>query len=58
MKDYLRPSTITEDSAGRKLDAAGKLVIQSSRPELKKTKGVDPKRRPEFVTSVARNGNS
>ena len=58
MKDYLRPSTITEDSAGRRLDAAGKLIVNTSRPELKKTKGVDPKRRPEFVTSLARNGNS
>lgn len=58
MKNYLRPSTITVDAAGRQLDNAGKLIVNTSRPELKKTKGVDPKRRPEFVTSLARNGNS
>jgi hypothetical protein len=48
MKDYMWPAGITEDAAGRKLDAAGKLVKQTARPELKKTGGVDPDRMPEF----------
>lgn len=58
MKNYLRPSTVKVDAAGRELDAAGKLVVQSSRPDLVPTGGKDPKRKPEFKNGQARNGAS
>jgi hypothetical protein len=37
-----------EKAQGRKIDAAGKLAVQSARPELKETDGIDPKRKPQF----------
>lgn len=48
MIDYQYPCRDRIDRAGRPLDAAGKLVRQPARPDLKKTDGVDPDRRPEF----------
>lgn len=47
-KSYMWPCGIQTDAAGRELDAAGKLVKQPARPELKKTNGVDLTRMPEF----------
>jgi hypothetical protein len=48
MRDYQYPCKDRIDRAGRVLDAAGKLVKQPARPDLKKTDGVDPDRKPEF----------
>ena len=54
MKDYLTPHRGNsgpfdhKDASGRPLDAAGKLINQSARPDLKKTNYVDPNRRPQF----------
>ena len=54
MKDYMHPGRGNsgafdhKDAADRPLDQAGKLCIQSARPDLKKTNYVDPNRRPQF----------
>ena len=54
MRDYMHPnkgnsgSFDHKDASGRPLDAAGKLINQSARPDLKKTNYVDPNRRPQF----------
>lgn len=34
---------------GRELDAAGKLRVQTARPDLKKSQYVDPDRHPTFI---------
>jgi hypothetical protein len=38
----------SKDSAGRELDAAGKLKRQTARPDLKDKDFIDPDRKPEF----------
>jgi hypothetical protein len=48
MRDYLVPCPIRVDTSGRKLDAAGKLIEQVARPDLKATEYKDPKRKPKF----------
>jgi len=48
MRDYQHPCRDRVDRAGRVLDAAGKLVKQTARPDLKNTDQVDPKRQPGF----------
>jgi hypothetical protein len=54
MKDYMfagrgnAGSLGTKDSAGRELDAAGKLKKQTARKDLEATGGVDLKRKPGF----------
>lgn len=54
MRDYMFPNTGnagefgSADTAGRKLDSAGKLIKQMARPDLKNTNQEDPKRQPAF----------
>jgi hypothetical protein len=54
MKDYMYPNAGNmgnfgnRDSAGRPLDSAGKLVIQTARKDLKDTDQKDLNRKPEF----------
>ena len=48
---YLKPCQVRVDTAGRELDAAGKLKIQRARPDLKTKKFIDPDRKPTFVSS-------
>jgi len=53
-QDYMRPGKGnagnfgTEDSAGRKLDRAGKLIKQTARKDLEKTGHIDLNRRIGF----------
>lgn len=48
---YMHPIADREDKAGRKLDAAGKLLVQLARQDLKKTKFVDRNRTIQFTNT-------
>jgi len=54
MKNYMHPGRGNagpipgKDTAGRELDAAGKLKKQTARKDLEATGGVDPRRKPQF----------
>jgi hypothetical protein len=48
---YWKPCPIRVDTAGRPLDAAGKLIKQGARADLKKTDHEDPTRKIEFTNS-------